>query len=398
MDNNLIISNRGKEVVFDTYNRFPVSFESGNGVYLYDSNKKEYLDFVAGIAVNCLGYNNPELSKIIEEQAKKLLHCSNLYWNEPMVDLAEKLVKLSGLDKVFFCNSGAEAIEAALKLARIKGVTTKGENAFEVISMKQSFHGRTFGAISATGQLKYHEGFYPLLPGIKHVNFNDFEELQRTVNHNTCAILIEPIQGEGGIVPADKNYLIQVSKLCSDLGITLIFDEIQCGVGRTGKFFAFEKYGVKPDIVLLAKGLAAGIPIGAMIASDETAQFFKPGKHASTFGGNPFACSVSSYVVDKINQQLEGVFNSGLYLTKQLLGLQEKYPELIKEVRGYGLIQGIELIVPVKNIIDNCMSNGLLLVSAGENIIRFVPPLIVTEKEIEKGINILNDAFLNEFT
>jgi acetylornithine/N-succinyldiaminopimelate aminotransferase len=382
-DKNLELAELGKKYIFDTYNRFPISLLNGNGMYLFDSNQKQYLDFVAGIAVNCLGHNDNGLNQTLLSQAENLIHCSNLYWNEPMINLAKTLVELSGLGKAFFCNSGAEAIEAALKLARIKGITTNGAHCTEFISMNKSFHGRTFGAISATGQPKYHEGFYPLLPGVKHINFNQIAELKAANNENTCAVLLEPIQGEGGIVEAQIEYIKQVRELCTEKGITLIFDEIQCGVGRTGKFFAFENYGIKPDIVVLAKGLAGGFPIGAMLANDETAKYFKPGNHASTFGGNPLACHVSNYIVSEVVKLLDNIKVGGIYLKESLNKLASKYENLILECRGFGYMQGIEFKFPVKNLIAHLIGKGILTVSAGDNVLRIVPPLICTIKELD---------------
>lgn len=384
IDNNLNLSELGKKYVFNTYNRFPISLKYGNGNYLFDANDKKYLDFVSGIAVNCLGYNNTKINEAITQQSVQLMHCSNLYWNEPMINLAKSLVELSGLGKAFFCNSGAEAIEAALKLARIKGTTTKGQDCYEIVAMKQSFHGRTFGAISATGQPKYHEGFYPLLPGIKHVDFNDIEALSNAISDKTCAILLEPIQGEGGIIEVNPEYLSQVKMLCDKHNITLIFDEIQCGVGRTGKFFAFQNFDVKPDIVVLAKGLAGGFPIGAMLGSDEVASYFTPGKHASTFGGNPLACHVASIVVGEVLQLLNHVNEVGNYLKNELLSLSQIYKDEILDVRGIGLMQGIEFNFPVNNLIAFLMDKNILTLSAGERVLRIVPPLICTVVDVER--------------
>lgn len=384
VDKNSYLNELGKKYVFNTYNRFPISIHHGDGNYLYDANGNKYLDFVSGIAVNCLGYNNAKVNEALRQQSAQLMHCSNLYWNEPMINLAKTLVQLSGLDKAFFCNSGAEAIEAALKLARIKGTTAKGQDCYEVIAMKQSFHGRTFGAISATGQPKYHEGFYPLLPGIKHVDFNDIEALSIAISNKTCAVLLEPIQGEGGIIEVNPEYLSQVKMLCDKHNITLIFDEIQCGVGRTGKFFAFQNFDVKPDIVVLAKGLAGGFPIGAMLASDEVASYFTPGKHASTFGGNPLACHVALIVVSEVLQLLNHVNDVGNYLKNELLCLSQIFKDEIVEVRGLGLMQGIEFSFPVNNLITFLMEKNILTVSAGERVLRIVPPLICTSVDIER--------------
>lgn len=384
---------KGNEFIMNTYNRFPITLEKGEGMYVYDENGKKYLDFVAGIAVNSLGHNNEKLVKAIEEQAKKMLHCSNLYWNKPQVSLAQKLVENSDLDKVFFCNSGAEAIEGALKLSRKFGNKT-GRS--EIITMLHSFHGRTFGAITATGQPHYQEGLGELLPNIKYAEFNNFDSIIKTVTEKTCAIFIEPIQGEGGIIPADKKFLQDVRKLCDEKDILLVFDEIQCGVGRMGNLFAYQYYNVIPDIVCIAKGIAGGVPMGAMIAKERAAECFSPGDHASTFGGNPLASVCGNVVIDELlNGLLENVNKQGTYLNEKLNELKEKF-SIIKDIRGMGLIQGIELNIPVAPIINETIQNGLLLVNAGKFVIRFVPSLIVKEAEIDKAIEILSSV-LNKY-
>lgn len=384
---------KGNEFIMNTYNRFPITLEKGKGMYVYDENGKKYLDFVAGIAVNSLGHNNEKLVKAIEEQAKKMLHCSNLYWNKPQVSLAQKLVENSDLDKVFFCNSGAEAIEGALKLSRKFGNKT-GRS--EIITMLHSFHGRTFGAITATGQPHYQEGLGKLLPNIKYAEFNNFDSIIKTVTEKTCAIFIEPIQGEGGIIPADKKFLQDVRKLCDEKDILLVFDEIQCGVGRMGNLFAYQYYNVIPDIVCIAKGIAGGVPMGAMIAKERAAECFSPGDHASTFGGNPLASVCGNVVIDELlNGLLENVNKQGTYLNEKLNELKEKF-NIIKDIRGTGLIQGIELNIPVAPIINETIQNGLLLVNAGKFVIRFVPSLIVKEDEIDKAIEILSSV-LNKY-
>ncbi len=384
----------GENVIMNTYGRFPMMLEKGEGMFVYDTEGNKYLDFVAGIAVNCLGHGNKKLAKAIGAQAEKMIHCSNLYWNKPQVEAAEMLVNNSAFDKVFFCNSGAEAIEGSLKLSR-KFAKKNGTEKFEIITMLHSFHGRTYGAVSATGQEKYQKDFAPLLPGIKHVPFNDFEALKNTVTDLTCAILIEPIQGEGGIKPAEKEYLKKVRQLCDEKGILLVFDEIQCGVGRMGYLFAHEYYGVTPDIIALAKGLAGGVPIGAILAKNNVAEAFAPGDHASTFGGNALATSAAKVVLDELinNHLIENAKIQGEYLTQKLNELKEKY-DCIKEVRGFGLLQGIELSIPVADMINKCMKDGLLLVNAGTHVIRFVPPLIVTKENIMEALNILEQNIL----
>ncbi|MFX1278610.1 MAG: aspartate aminotransferase family protein [Promethearchaeota archaeon] len=382
---------RGNKVIMNTYNQFPIVLERGNGVYLWDSEGKEYLDFVAGIAVNALGYNDSDYVKEITSQLAKLQHCSNLYWMIPSIELSELLIQNSCFDKIFYCNSGAEAVEAAIKLSKKYGRKVHGENCFEIITMNKSFHGRTMATITATGQTKYQKGFNPLLPGFSYVDFNNFDMLEKAVSENTCAVIIEPIQGEGGIHPAEKNYLQKVRSLCDEKDIILIFDEVQCGIGRTGELFAYQLFDIEPDVVTLAKGLGGGFPIGAMMAIQSKAEAFQPGDHASTFGGNHLACTAGKVVIKKLlfKGVLENVQKQGKYFKEKLIEIQKKY-ELIKDVRGYGLMLGIELNCSVKDIIKECMEEGLLILGAGENVIRFVPPLIISKKDIDKGINIMN--------
>ena len=384
---------RGTKVIMNTYSQFPIVLVKGDGVYLWDNEGKKYIDFVAGIAVNSLGYNNSDYVKEISSQITKLQHCSNLYWMIPSIELSELLVQNSCFDKVFYCNSGAEAVEAAIKLSKKYGKKFHGENCYEIITMKKSFHGRTMATITATGQTKYQKGYNPLLPGFSYVEFNNFNELEKAISENTCAIIIEPIQGEGGIHPAEKIYLEKVRSLCDKNDIVLVFDEVQCGIGRTGELFAYQLFNIKPDVVSLAKGLGSGFPIGAMLATQSKADALQPGDHASTFGGNPLACTAGKVVLKKLLNEgvLENVQKIGRHLRAKLIELQEKY-EIIIDVRGYGLILGIEFNCPVKDIVKECMEKGLLLLSAGENVIRFVPPLIIGKKEIDKGIGILNEV------
>lgn len=388
------IVERGKKVIMNTYNRYPIAIQKGEGVYVWDTTGKKYLDFVAGIAVNSLGNSNEKLVKAISKQVATIIHCSNYYWNEPMIELAELLVENTCFDKVFYCNSGAEANEGALKLSRkYASKYHYGENRFEIISMKQSFHGRTYAAITATGQEKYQKGLSPLMPGIKHVTFNDFDELENAVNKNTCAVILEPIQGESGIHPADKEYLIKVRNLCDEKDLLLIFDEVQCGVGRTGELCAYQYYGVEPDVLTFAKGLAGGVPIGAMLTKQKAAEAFSAGDHASTFGGNPLATTAGKVVIKELleNGVLENVRKQGKYLTTKLNELKSK-TNVIKQIRGIGLIQGIEITLEASDVIKKAMEKGLLLASAGANVIRFVPSLIVDEKEIDEMISILNEC------
>ncbi|MEA4816570.1 MAG: aspartate aminotransferase family protein [Lachnospiraceae bacterium] len=386
------LTNLGSSVIMNTYGRFPVALDYGDGVYMYDVEGKKYIDFVAGIAVNSLGTNHERLVSAISEQAKKLIHCSNLYYTEPQISLAKALTENSDFDKVFFCNSGAEAVESALKLMR-KYADMKGKPGKEIITMEKSFHGRTYGAVTATGQDKYHKGFGPLLPGIKHVKYNDFEALESQVSEKTCGILMEVMQGEGGIIPADAKYLKKVRELCDEKDILLVFDEVQTGVGRTGELFAYQLFGVAPDGATFAKGLAGGVPIGAFMANDKAASAFKPGDHASTFGGNPLATAAAGVVLDELLNRglLENVKKQGKYLNEKLLKLQEKH-KVITDVRGIGLMQGVELSVAVGDIISECIKKGLFLVGAGPNVIRFVPPLIIKEENIDEAMGILDSA------
>ncbi len=385
---------KSKKYVMSTYQSFPVALDKGKGIYVWDADGKRYMDFVAGVAVNVLGYSDEKYIEAITNQLGKIHHCSNLYITKPKTELAETLIKNSEFDKAFFCNSGAEAMEAAIKLSRKYAYKNKGKNASEIISMEHSFHGRTLGALTATGQPKYHEGFAPLLPNVKYAIYNDFESLKAMVNENTCGIILEVVQGEGGVNPATKEYLQKVRDLCTKENITLIFDEVQTGIGRTGKLFAYEEYGIVPDIIALAKGLGGGVPIGAMLAKDKFASAFTPGDHASTFGGNPMATTAAAHILDRLlnGGVLKNAEESGRYLREKLEGLKEKY-DFITDVRGRGLMQGIEVNIPIGDIINNAIENGLLLVGAGPKVIRFVPPLIVTKEEIDKAIEILEKSF-----
>jgi len=395
MNKTEILAQRGAKVVMNTYSRFPIAFDHGQGVYAWDMDGKKYLDFVAGIAVNSLGYSHPKLCAKISEQCQKLMHVSNLYYAEPQIELAELLTANSCFDKVFFCNSGAESIESMLKLAR-KYAVMKNKPGRDIIAMEKSFHGRTYGAVTATGQDKYHKGLDPMLPGIKHVPYNDFEALLNAVDENTCAVLMEPVQGEGGIIPADKEYLQKVRALCDEKDLLLLFDEVQCGVGRTGELFAYQVYGVEPDAAAFAKGLAGGVPIGAMMAKDSAAMAFQPGDHASTFGGNSLATAAGTVVVNELvnGGLLENVKKQGELLTKKLLELKDKY-DFITDVRGIGLMQGIELSIPAGPVVADAIDKGLLLVGAGANVIRFVPALIITEEEMTEAMEILDKALAN---
>ena len=380
--------------LMQTYTRQPLSIVRGRGTKVYDLEGREYLDFVGGIAVNILGHGHPELVQAIQRQAAQLIHTSNLYYTEPQVKLAQMLVDHSFADKVFFCNSGAEANEAAIKLARRYSHDKYGAGRFEIVTMKNSFHGRTMATLTATGQEKVQKGYEPLLPGFSYVAFNNLEELERAVTDKTAAIMLEPIQGEGGVYVADREYLKQVRDLCSQKDVLLIFDEIQTGMGRTGTLFAYEQLGVQPDIMTLAKGLGGGVPIGACLATDAVAKAFTPGSHASTFGGNPLACAVSLAVCRVLleGQVLDHARRMGEYFTKGLSDCKERH-RVVREVRGLGLLQGIELDMDGKAVVSECLARGILINGTGERVLRFVPPLIITQMEIDRLLDTLAQIF-----
>jgi len=384
---------RGKQVLLNAYSSFPVVLEKGNGCYLEDIEGKKYLDFMAGVAVNSLGHHNVDYIQAIQTQLDTLGHCSNLYWNKPAIELAEILTEQSGMAKAFFCNSGTEAMETTIKLARKFG---KNNGRSEIITIEGSFHGRTYGALSATAQKKYHAGFEPMLPGFTNVPLNDFAAMQNAIDQQTCAIIVEPIQGEGGIHVADKKYLEQLRDLCTEKQIMLILDEVQCGMGRTGQLFAYQDMGITPDVVALAKGLGGGFPIGAVLVAENMADIFKPGDHGCTFGGNPLACSAAIAVLHTLlkPEMMPHVIKMAKELHNGLLSLQQKHKQII-DVRGKGLMQAIELTEPSRPIIELCLKDGLLLAGAGQNSIRFVPPLIINEQEIQAGLNII-DLVLSE--
>lgn len=392
MENTKVLSDK---YIMHTYNRFDTEIVRGDGVYLFDENGKKYLDFTAGIAVNSLGYGDKECINAITEQINSFNHCSNLYYSRPQAEVAEILVENSCFEKVFFCNSGAEAVETMLKIARKFG-KTKGENCSKIITMKNSFHGRTTGAITATGQLKYQKSFTPLLPDIVYAEFNNLDSVQSLADENTCAIIVEPMQGEGGMRPATLEFLQGLRKLCDEKNILLGFDEVQCGIGRTGELFAYQTYGIEPDMTAMAKGLANGLPIGACAAKGIAATILEAGDHASTFGGNPVSCASAKVVLTKLTKEnlLQNVKETGGYLKEELQKLAEKYA-FIKEVRGLGLMLGMELTIPAREIMNKSMENGLLVIGAGTNIIRFVPPLIISQKNVDEAVSIL-DKVLGE--
>jgi len=384
---------KGQEYVMNTYGRFPIAPVKGKGCYLWDANGKQYLDFVGGIAVCLLGHCPDILNQTLREQSEQLWHVSNLYWIKPQVELAEKLVQAAGMGKAFFCNSGAEANEAAIKLARKYYYRQKEGKRNTIIVFKNSFHGRTLATLTATGQPKYQEGFAPLPPGFVYAEFNQLDTVEALLDDSICAIMLEPIQGEGGIQPADLSFLRGLREICDREGILLIFDEVQCGMGRSGKLLAYQAYGVQPDIVTLAKGLGGGFPIGAMLASEKAAGGFAPGDHASTFGGNPLATALACKVVDTVASQefLAQVEKIAEYLYEALLSISDPR---ITAVRGRGLMLGIEFNTEVRELVEICMEKGLLLLGAGPKVLRFVPPLVVSEMEINQAMGILKGALM----
>lgn len=383
-----------KSNVMHTYNRFDVNFEKGLGCKLYDINGKEYLDFVSGIATNCLGHSHPVIVNAIQKQSSELIHISNYYWNSNMEKLSEKLCENSDHEQVFFCNSGTEAIEAALKLARKYGKMNGSDSKNKVIYMNNSFHGRTLGALAVTGQKKYQENFSPLMERVESVDFNDIDALVNAFDEDVCGIILEPIQGEGGIITASVEYLKKARNLCDKYNALLIFDEVQCGIGRLGSLFAYKKFGVIPDIICMAKALGGGFPIGAMMANKRCSSAFVPGDHGTTFGGNPLACAVSYAVLTELVDG--GVINSvdekSNYLTNKLMILKEKYPVII-DIKGMGLLIGIAITLNPKDFVAECFNEGFLIVSAGENVIRLLPPLNVSLQEIDSAIDILEKVF-----
>lgn len=383
-----------EKALLHTYNRFQVVLDKGDGVHLYDIEGKEYLDFCAGIAVFALGYNNKAYNDALKAQIDKLIHTSNYYYNVPAIEAAKKLQKVSGLDRVFFTNSGAEAVEGAIKAARKYAYLKDGCTDHEIIAMNHSFHGRTMGALSVTGNPKYREAFEPMIGHIKFAEMNDFESVKALVTDKTCAIMFETVQGEGGIYPATKEFLEQVRALCDEKDILLILDEIQCGMGRTGYMYAWQKYGVKPDIMTTAKALGCGVPVGAFLMTEKVAaQSLTSGDHGTTYGGNPLAAAAINKVIDLFeeNHILDNVNVVGAYLEEKLNALVEKY-DFIETRRGVGLMQGLVFTKPVGEIINKALENGLILINAGTNIIRFVPPLIITKEDVDSMIGILEKS------
>lgn len=386
--------NRAEQTFYKTYNRFPVIFDHGKGVYLYDSEGNEYLDFGAGIAVMGLGYGYPGFDEAVKVQVDKLLHTSNLFYNQPAIEAGEKLLQVSEMDKVFFTNSGTEAIEGALKIAKRyafnKGMTPD----YQIIAMKHSFHGRSLGALSVTGNDHYQKPFAPLIPNIVFADFNDLDSVRALFSEKTCAVLMETIQGEGGIYPATEEFLCGVRALCDEYEALLILDEIQCGMGRTGEMFAWQGYGVKPDVMTTAKALGNGVPVGAFLACKEAASAMVPGDHGTTYGGNPFVCAAAAKVLDIFEEQkiVSQVRTIGEYLWEQLDALMARH-NCITGHRGKGLMQGLEFSVPVGPIVTNALlEQQLVLIGAGANIIRFVPPLVISESDVDAMILRLEQA------
>lgn len=383
---------RGEEVLLKTYNRFPVALERGEGVYLYNTEGKKYLDFGSGIGVFALGYGNERYNQALKDQIDRLLHTSNLFYNEKAIGAAENIVKTTGLSKVFFTNSGTEAIEGALKLARKYAYEKDPSKEYEVIAMKHGFHGRSQGALSITGTEKYREGMIPSQIVTKFVTFNDLEDVKKKINENTCCIITEVIQGEGGIYPATKEFLQGLRELCDEHDILLIFDEIQCGMGRCGTMYAHEQYSVKPDVMTLAKSLGCGVPVGAFVVSDKYEHILKVGDHGTTYGGNPFAaCAVETvFHLYKEENILEHTKEVGSYFNDVLETFAKEHPFIV-EHRGIGLMQGLQfdISVPVSNVIKKALEKGLILLSAGNNTLRFLPPLVIKKEDIDRMICIL---------
>ena len=389
--------NHAEENILHTYNRFPVMFDHGEGCYLYDTEGKKYLDFAAGIAVNSLGYHYPGYDEVLKAQIDKLTHISNLYYNEPMSEAGEKLVKASGLSKAFFTNSGTEAIEGALKAARKYAYTKYGKEAekYEIVAMNHSFHGRSMGALSVTGTEHYREPFEPLIGGVKFADFNDLDSVKAQITDKTCAIITEVVQGEGGIYPAEKEFLEGLRALCDEKDIILIFDEIQCGMGRTGYYFAWQSYGVKPDVMTCAKALGCGVPVGAFVLGEKAASAsLIPGDHGTTYGGNPFVCAAVSKVFDIYEKDdiLAHVQELTPYLEEQLDKLVDKYP-VVATRRGKGFMQGLVITgTTVGSIVTKALENGLLVISAGSDVLRLVPPLVITKENIDEMVEKLEKS------
>ncbi len=383
-----------EKALLHTYNRYQIVLDHGDGVYLYDLDGKKYLDFVSGIAVFALGYNNKSYNDALKNQIDKLLHTSNYYYNVPAIEAAKKIKEASGMDRVFFTNSGAEAVEGAIKAARKYAFLKDGKTDHEIIAMNHSFHGRTFGALSVTGNPHYREAFEPMIGNIKFADLNDFDSVLGCVTDKTCAIIMETVQGEGGIHPATEDFLKKVRKLCDERDILLILDEIQCGMGRCGYMYAWQKYGVKPDIMTTAKAIGCGVPVGAFLLTEKVGSAsLVAGDHGTTYGGNPFACAAVSKVLDLFKEDniIDNVNQVAPYLEKRLDELKDKY-DFIVDRRGMGFMQGLVFDRPVSDVIVKALEKGLILINAGSDIIRFVPPLVITKENVDDMISILDSC------
>lgn len=383
-----------EQYLVHTYNRHKIVLDKGEGMYLYDVEGKKYLDFGAGIAVFALGYNNKEFNEALKNQVDKLIHTSNLFYNSNLAEAAKKVVTASGMEKVFFTNSGTEANEGAVKLARKYAYMKNGNNDSEIISMNHSFHGRSLGALAVTGNKKYQEPFGPMNAGIKFADYNDLDSVKALITDKTCAIMLEAVQGEGGIYPATEEFIKGIRALCDEHDILMICDEVQCGMGRTGVMYAYQAYGIEPDVVTSAKALGCGVPVGAFLVNKKVADVLVPGDHGTTYGGNPFVLAAVNKVFDLFEQEhiLEHVNETAPYLEEKLEELAAKY-DFIKERRGKGFMQGLEFTVPVGPVITKALENGLIMISAGSNIIRFVPPLITEKVHIDEMIEKLEQSF-----
>ena len=382
-----------EKVLFHTYNRFQIVLDKGEGVHLYDINGKEYLDFASGIAVFAFGYNNKSYNEVLKAQIDKLIHTSNLFYNVPAINAAKKLANATGLDRVFFTNSGTEAIEGAIKLARKYAYLKDGSTDHEIIAMNHSFHGRSMGALSVTGNTHYQEAFKPLIGGIKFADFNDLESVKSKITDKTCAIIFETVQGEGGIYPATDEFIKGIKAICDEKDIVLILDEIQCGMGRTGKMFAYEHYGIKPDIVTCAKALGCGVPVGAFVANERVANAMVPGDHGTTYGGNPFVTAAVDKVMDMFKETdvLNNVCEVSAYLEEKLDEIVAQFDN-VSARRGKGFMQGLVLTTPVGDVVKKCIENGLIVISAGGNVLRMVPPLVISKSDVDAMIDILKKS------
>lgn len=385
--------NKANKWLMNTYAPFPIVVTHGKESIVFDENGKSYIDFTSGIGVSSLGYGNDKLIQAIENQAKKLTHISNIFYNQPAAELAEKICKLSNMSKVFFSNSGAEANEGAIKLARKYSYDKYGENRYNIITLQKSFHGRTITTLAATGQDHFHQSFFPFTEGFKYVKANDIDDLNSQIDDTVCAIMMESIQGEGGVNPLELEFVQEVERIAKEKDIVIIFDEVQCGIGRTGTFLGFEHYNIKPDIVTLAKGLGGGVPIGAVLCNEKMSTVLKPGDHGSTYGGNPLVCAVANEILNQVTEEgfIDKVKEKGIYIKEKI---KEWDCKDIVEIRGKGLLIGIQVNGDVKQLQNKALEKGLLILSAGGNTIRFLPPLVITTDEIDKGLTILKEILM----